>query len=82
MFRLIIAGGRDFTNYALMKKVLDNLLRDPTVTKAIQLLGGLEIVSGKQVSKPSSYSEREDESKWWGADWLGEKYAKENTVSI
>lgn len=78
MYKIIIAGGRDFNDYPLLKKVLDELFGDPDVVASLQSHGGLEIVSGKQVTKP----DWRDESTWHGGDYLGEKYAKENCIPV
>lgn len=58
MFRVIIAGTRTFSDYALLKETADQLLAN--VTEKI------EIVSGHA----------------WGADILGERYAKEKGYKL
>lgn len=68
-FKVIIAGGRDFRDYELLKKTCDKLL----ITK--RLTHHIIIVSGKQVSQ-------DEEGTKWGADYLGEQYAKENGFKV
>lgn len=58
MFKVIVAGGRDFNDYELLKQTLDHILQ--------KRLPDVEIVSGAAK----------------GADSLGEKYAKENNLSL
>lgn len=57
MFKVIVAGGRDFDNYDLLVEKLDNLLQNKEE---------VEIVSGKAR----------------GADYLGEKYAREKGYNV
>lgn len=64
--KVIIAGGRDFKNYKLLKEKCDIILRETVVT---------EIVSGKQMSEDSDGNK-------WGADYLGELYAKEKGFPV
>jgi len=67
MYKVIIAGGRDFNDYELLKEVCDHYLQNK---------GEVQIVSGKQkTTDPQSGEE-------YGADFLGEKYAKEKGYSI
>ena len=54
MFRVIIAGGRKFNNYSLLKEKCDNILSN--VNDRIAIVCGCA----------------------YGADLLGEKYAKES----
>lgn len=68
-FKVIIAGGRDFNDYELLKVTCDKLLITKRVTHTII------IVSGKQVSE-------DKEGNKWGADYLGEQYAKENGFKV
>ncbi len=56
-FKCIIAGGRDFNDYSLLKQKCDIILKEKK---------NIEIVSGTAR----------------GADKLGEKYAKERSISI
>lgn len=58
MLKLIIAGGRNFNNYALLKEKVDYYLQNNKED--------VEIISGKAS----------------GADFLGEKYAKEKGYPI
>lgn len=68
-FRVIIAGGRDFKDYDLLKHWCDKLL----ITKRIYAT--IIVVSGKQVSQ-------DDEGNKWGADYFGEVYAEENGFEV
>lgn len=64
--KVIIAGGRDFDNYELLKEKCDYYLSNVIVT---------QIVSGGQVSKlPNGIK--------YGADYLGEQYAKEKKYKV
>ena len=72
-YRIIIAGGRDFNNYELLKKTLseyfENTLKiDPAVVSSVEESDVLriEIISGGAS----------------GADSLGEKYAKEYGIPV
>lgn len=66
--KLIIAGGRDFKNYNLLKTECDKFISgnfsDLDVT----------IVSGGQMSS--------DGKNKWGADYFGEQYAIENSYPV
>ena len=64
MFKVIIAGGRDFDNYPLLKKMCDHYLQNKT---------DVEIVSGKakgadslgeRYAKERGYSIKEFPAKW------------------
>lgn len=65
--KVIIAGSRTFKDYELLKRKCDHILKNIKVT---------EIVSGGQVSirKRDNYK--------YGADYLGELYAKEKNIPI
>lgn len=69
IFRVIIAGGRSFKDYDLLKRTCDTLL----ITKRIYYT--IIVVSGCQVSQ-------DEEGNKWGADYLGEQYAKENGFEV
>lgn len=69
-YGLIIAGGRDFKDYELLKKEVSEFLC--VLQEPFPL-----IISGGQVSKPTTFPERYMEELWYGADWLGLKYAAE-----
>lgn len=69
VFKVIIAGGRDFNDYPMLKLFCDTLLITKRITHTII------IVSGKQVSS-------DDKGNKWGADYLGEQYAKENGFEV
>jgi hypothetical protein len=64
--KIIIAGGRDFRNYALLKERCDDILFRYFLTER-----ELEFVSGGQVSIDPITKEK------YGADYYGEVYAKE-----
>ena len=66
--RIIIAGGRNFRDYELMKFKMDKILSN--VNEPI------EIVSGGQCSKDV------DTGELYGADYLGEQYANEKGYSL
>ena len=66
--KVIIAGGRDFNDYELLKKN-SNYFLGHTDTR-------IEIVSGGQVSINKKTGERH------GADYLGERFAKENGYAV
>lgn len=68
-FRVIIAGGRDFNNWELlrMKANYYTFLMEPS---------SIEVVSGAQVSIDKDTGER------YGADYLGECWAKENDIPV
>lgn len=59
MFKVIIAGGREFNDYNLMCKKVDRILSNKNTSE-------IEIISGNAR----------------GADKLGEKYAKDNNISL
>lgn len=65
--KVIIAGGRDFKDYGLLKNECNLILQDCADT---------EIVSGKQVTIDKVTGEK------YGADYLGEKYARENSHPV
>lgn len=58
MFRVIIAGGREFNNYDGLVKTMDHLLKN--------IYDEIQVVCGKAR----------------GADYLGERYAKERGYKI
>lgn len=77
MLKLIIAGGRDFKEYKRLKKEVDTYLQDLAIAYGLTY-NDLEIVSGKQVTKPDF----NDEKTWHGADYLGEKYAEYYKIPV
>lgn len=69
--RVIIAGTRDFEDYEALKKVCDNILN--VSSNSIQT----EIISGACSTGKLTYV-REDGTRVFGADGLGERYAAEH----
>ena len=78
MLKLIIAGGRDFKNYPLLQREVDNFIQYLMTNGEIEPSPEIEIVSGKQVTKPS-YTDRKT---WHGADYLGELYAESYNIPV
>jgi hypothetical protein len=72
-YRLIIAGGRDFKDYERMKHEVGVFCFDLTQPFPV-------IISGGQVTKPNTFPERDMPELWYGADWLGLKYAAEREL--
>lgn len=70
--KVIIAGGRDFDNYALLKEYCDKIL---------STLHNVEIISGRCNSGTLTFI-TEKNIKVFGADGLGEKYAQENFLKV
>lgn len=66
-FKVIIAGGRDFTDYALLKRKVDNILKNKK---------NILVVSGACNTGKLTYN-RPDGTAVCGADGLGERYAEE-----
>lgn len=66
-FKVIIFGGRDFRDYALLKRKCDYYL--------MHIEGEIIVVSGKQCS-------RDRHGNKWGADYLGEVYAEEHGFQV
>lgn len=71
--RVIVAGGRNFTDYNLLKSKLNHLLSN---TK-----GYIEIVSGACNTGKLTWN-REDGTIVCGADGLGERYANEKKINV
>lgn len=65
VFKVIIAGGRNFADYDLVESKLDFILLNKT---------NIEIVSGACNTGVHTFT-RPDGTKVYGADGLGEKYA-------
>jgi hypothetical protein len=65
--KIIIAGGRDFTDYALLKQKCDTILCNQT---------NIEIVSGRCDRGVHTFT-TVDDIRVFGADGLGERYASE-----
>jgi hypothetical protein len=70
--KVIIAGGRDFNNYKLLRETLDKLFKGRT---------DIEIVSGACNTGKLTYN-RTDGTIVCGADGLGEKYARERGYPV
>lgn len=73
-FRLIIAGGRNYTNYDNVKEQLYHLLRDVNADD-------IEIVSGACSTGKLTFT-RKDGTKVYGADGLGERIAEEKDFPV
>jgi hypothetical protein len=67
--RVIIAGGRDFNNWEFLRE-------NVTYYTFLMPTDEIEIVSGKQMSVDKETGEM------YGADFLGERYAKEYSIPI
>lgn len=65
--KVIIAGSRTLRDYELLKRHCDFILQNTSE---------VEIVSGGQVSRDSATGEK------FGADYLGEQYAKEKGYKL
>jgi hypothetical protein len=73
MFALVIAGGRDYDDYETAEAYLDKLLLNKT---DILILSGACDVAGKLTFT------RDDGTKVYGADGIGERYAKERGYQV
>ena len=67
--RLIIAGGRDYKDYPKLVAEVTNIINNLNLTP--EQNASIEIVSGAQESKDKKTGQS------WGADYLGEKFARE-----
>lgn len=76
IFKVIIAGPRNFTDYELAERKIDNILSS--------VEGEIEIVSGScdDAKNGKLTFTREDGTKVYGADGLGERYAKERGYKV
>lgn len=72
--RIIIAGPRDFADYEKVKSTLRLFIRDMDSTE-------IEIVSGGCSIGTTTYT-RNDGTKVFGADGLGERFAFENKLPV
>ena len=66
-FRLIVAGGRDFTNYLVAKKVLDSLLRTKVTDHEIVIVCGKARGAdalGERYAKDRGYLVDEHPAEW------------------
>lgn len=68
MYKVIIAGGRDFKDYELLERICDHYLQNKG--------SDIQIVSGKQKSVDSKTGEE------YGADFLGEVYAEKRGFTV
>lgn len=76
--KVIIAGGRTFNDYVMLKKFCDESLYN-----YIPFVKEVEIVSGACDSKKGILTfTRPDGTKVYGADGLGERYAAENNYPV
>jgi hypothetical protein len=73
MKKVIIAGGRDFDDYKLLKEKCDYLL--------VNLLDDIEIVSGRCSTGKHTFDSL-DGIKVYGTDGLGELYASEKGYPV
>lgn len=71
-FRVIIAGGRDFNDYELLKKEVDFILSKQTE---------IEVVSGRCDRGVHTFTTK-DGVKVYGADGLGERYSQEKGYKV
>lgn len=71
--RLIIAGGRNFTNYNFVRKTLDHFLSNTTEP--------IQIISGSCEFGRHTFT-RKDGTKVCGVDGLGERYAEERGYEV
>jgi hypothetical protein len=72
MIKVIIAGGRDFSDYALLKEKCDYYLQNQK---------DIEIVSGSCSTGVHTFTTKYG-VKVYGADGLGERYAKEKGYHV
>ncbi len=70
--KVIIAGGRDFDNYDLLDKEVSSILNSMVNIP----MDDFELVSGGQVTTDYTTGKK------YGADYLGEKYAKDNNFDL
>ena len=70
--KVIVAGGRDCNDYELVKKTLDNILKN---VKEVTIVSGACSTGVKTFTRP-------DGTSVCGADGLGEKYAAERGYTV
>ncbi len=75
MVRIIIAGGRDFNNYELLKQSVNDIIFDLESRKIITRIGNTSRVKEKHLIEFISGTAR-------GADKLGEQYVSETIYSV
>lgn len=75
MFKIIIAGGRDFNDYPLLEKEVKRFIVEMAQGKKLNRFRDLVVISGKQKTIDANGNE-------YGADFLGEKFAKKNWIRI
>lgn len=68
--KVIIAGSRTFNDYKLMKTELNILLAPEVLDREIEIISGCQKTYDKE------------NKTYYGADYLGEKYAKENNIPV
>ena len=71
--KVIVAGGRDFEDYEMVKTALDYFFKGQTQD--------IEIVSGRCSTGVHTFT-TDDNIYVYGADGLGERYAKENNLEV
>ena len=75
MVRIIIAGGREFNDYELLKQSVNDIIFDLECRNTITGIGNTSRVNEKHLIEFVSGTAR-------GADQLGEKYAGESIWSV
>ena len=71
-FRLIIAGGRDFTDYVMLRSTVDKLLRNKIRKEKIVVICGM--AKGADMLGARYANERGYKIRYFPADW--DKYGK------
>lgn len=75
MVRIIIAGGREFNDYELLKQSVNDIIFDLECRNAVTGIGNASRVNEKHLIEFVSGTAR-------GADQLGEKYVSESIWSV
>ena len=75
MVRIIIAGGREFNDYELLKQSVNDIIFDLERRNAVTGIGNASRVNEKHLIEFVSGTAR-------GADQLGEKYVSESIWSV
>lgn len=74
-YKVIVAGGRDYSDYEFAEMKLDTILKNIPKDQLIFISGSCDI-PGKLTFI------RDDGTEVYGADGLGERYAKENNIPV